>query len=305
MLESYWASSRDFKMAASLVGARKVPSNESDTKRFVGKTIVVTGGASGIGKATLERLAKEGACVAIFDINEAAGKAVAASLTEQGQNVFYYKVDVSDKDQCCQAVKDFVSKHDNVIHGLLNAAVYFGSKALDAEQKDWDKSFGVNVVGYANMVQCCFPYMKSDPAGPETSPSRSVVNMASISGHRAQPHRWTYAATKGAILTLTKCMALDLSAFGIRVNSVSPAWVWSPEVCKAAGGDRVKWEPVWGPHHMPRRMAETSEVAAVIAFLLSCDASFVTGADIPADGGYMSMSSEGLGEDSRFAGSDY
>ena len=105
-------------------------------------------------------------------------------------------------------------------------------KGLTAEKSDWDRSFGVNVVGYANTVQAAFEYMKSTPG------DKSVVNIASISGHRAQPHRWTYSATKGAILSLTKCMALDLSKHSIRVNSVSPAWVWGPEVSKAAVGGR-------------------------------------------------------------------
>ena len=122
---------------------------------------------------------------------------------------------------------------------------------------------------------------------------------------RVQPNRWTYAATKGAIAVMTKCMALDLSDENIRVNSVSPAWVWSPEVSKAAGGDREKWEPVWGPFHMPRRLCETSEVAAAICFLLSDDASFITATDLPVDGGYMSMGPEGLGENSSFAGTNY
>ena len=104
---------------------------------------------------------------------------------------------------------------------------------------------------------------------------------------------------------MTKCMALDLSTNNIRVNSISPAWVWSPEVAKAAGGDREKWEPVWGSFHMPRRFCETSEVASVISFLLSDDASYVTGSDIPVDGGYLSMTPEGFGEKSSFAGTEY
>ena len=100
-------------------------------------------------------------------------------------------------------------------------------------------------------------------------------------------------------------MALDLSSDNIRVNSISPAWVWSPEVAKAAGGDREKWELVWGSFHMPRRFCETSEVTSVISFLLSDDASYVTGADIPVDGGYLSTTPEGFGEKSSFAGTDY
>ena len=198
-----------------------------------------------------------------------------------------------------EAVKKVSQANSGQIHGLVNCAAYFGSKGLTAEKDDWDKSFSVNVVGYSNMVQACYEYMSKMPG------DKSIVNIASISGHRCQPDRWTYSATKGAILTMTKCMALDLSKNNIRVNSVSPAWVWSPEVAKAAGGDREKWEPIWGAFHMPRRLCETSEIASVVAFLLSDDASYVTAADIPVEGGYLSMSPEGFGEQSSFAGSKY
>ena len=290
-------------------GAKQLRLNEAETRRFANQAIIVTGGASGIGRATVERLAGEGARVAIFDINEAAGVELCKTLRERNCSAECYRVDVSDKEQCLEAVKSFAEKSDNGgIDGLVNCAVYFGSKALEAQQEDWEKSLNVNVVGYANMVQSCLPFMKLDsvPSDARASPCcRGIVNVASISGHRAQPHRWTYAATKGAVLALTKCMALDLSAHNIRVNSVSPAWVWSPEVCKAAGGDREKWEPVWGPFHMPRRMAETSEIASAIAFLLSRDASYITATDLPVDGGYLAMGPEGLGEKSTFAGTDY
>lgn len=255
--------------------------------------------SQGIGQATVEKLAKEGSTVAIFDINVAAGSCVAKELVAKGYNVVFEEVDVSSKDNCVEAVKRFAERNNGKVHYLVNCAVYFGSKALTAETKDWEKSFSVNVFGCANMVQACHPYMK------QCSGTASVVNVASISGHRAQPSRWTYASTKGAILALTKCMALDLSADKIRVNSISPAWVWSPEVSKAAGGDREKWEPVWGPFHMLRRLCETSEVATAICFLLSEDASFITGTDLPVDGGYMSMGPEGLGSSSSFAGTDY
>jgi NAD(P)-dependent dehydrogenase (short-subunit alcohol dehydrogenase family) len=131
----------------------------------------------------------------------------------------------------------------------------------------------------------------------------AIVNVASISAHIAQPNRWTYNACKGAVVTLTKCQALDLSVDGIRVNTVSPGWIWTPEVLKAAGGDRKRWEPVWGRFHMLRRLGEPSEVAKAIVFLCSDDASFITGAELAVDGGYMAMGSEGLGDQSSFAGS--
>ena len=254
---------------------------------------------TGIGKATVERLASEGASVTCFDINREAGERVAAEFCARKFNVKFFPVDISDKDACLQASNSFASKNGGSIHYLVNCAVYFGSKGLTAGAADWSKSFSVNVTGYANMVQVCHQFMKS------THGDKSIVNIASISGHRAQPNRWTYAATKGAILSMTKCMALDLSADCIRVNSISPAWVWGPEVSKAAVGGREKWEPLWGPFHMPRRLAECSEVASAICFLLSEDASFITGTDLPVDGGYMSMGPEGLGEHSSFAGTDY
>lgn len=215
--------------------------------------------------------------------------------------VEYYPVDVSNHTQCAQSVADFVKKHGRPINYLVNGAVYFGSKGLTAQKEDWDKSFSVNVTGYANMLQACYKHMKSIPG----TNGKAVVNICSISAHRVQPTRWTYAATKGAIAQMTRCMALDVSIDNVRVNSVSPAWVWSPEVSKAAGGDREKWEGIWGLYHMPRRFCETSEVAAAICFLLSDDASYITATDLAVDGGYMSMGPEGLGEHSSFAGTEY
>ena len=236
--------------------------------------------------------------MAIFDLNEPLGEKVSTNLKAQGLNVHFYNIDVSDKEKCVESVKSFVESTSNV-HFLVNGAAYFGSKGLSAEKKDWDKTLSVNVVGYSNMVQACYPYMSKLPG------DKSIVNVASISGHRVQPDRWTYASSKGAILTVTKCMALDLSKDKIRVNSVSPAWVWGPEVAKAAGGDREKWEPIWGPYHMTRRLTERTEIASAICFLLSEDASCITATDLPVDGGYMAMSAEGLGENAVFAGCDY
>lgn len=247
----------------------------------------------------MERLASEGATVAIFDINKMAGEQVAADFCSKNFDVKFFEADVSNKELCTEVTKQFAETNNGKVHFLVNCAVYFGSKGLNAEKRDWEKSFSVNVVGYANMVQACYEYMKGVPG------DKSIVNIASISGHRCQPNRWTYAATKGAILTMTKCMALDLSKDSIRVNSVSPAWVWGPEVAKAAVGGRDKWEPIWGPFHMPRRLSECSEIASAVCFLLSEDASFVTATDLPVDGGYLSMGPEGLGENSSFAGSDY
>ena len=104
---------------------------------------------------------------------------------------------------------------------------------------------------------------------------------------------------------MSRCMALDLARDNIRLNSISPSWVWTPEVEKAAkNGGREKWEIIWGSFHMLNRICEANEVASTMAFLLSDDSSFITGADIPCDGGYMTMGPERSGKESVFSGAD-
>ena len=150
-------------------------------------------------------------------------------------------------------------------------------------------------VAYATMGRLVLPHLRQQGAG-------AIVNMSSISAHIAQPDRWTYNAAKGAVNQLTRCMAMDLAPH-VRVNTVSPGWIWTREVDKAAGGDRENWGPVWGKFHMLRRLGTTAECAAATAFLLSDEASFITATELMVDGGYAGMGSEGLGEGSSFAGS--
>ena len=260
------------------------------------KVAIVTGGASGIGAATAGEFAKEGAAVAIFDINQALGQQWAKTLREQGHDVEFFAVDVSDVEACRAGVNAVVARWGR-LDFLVNCAVSFISKGLDVTPADWERSLGVNVRGYANMVQVCHAPLRAGEG-------KAIVNIASISAHIAQPNRWTYNATKGAIVTMSKCQALDLSIDKIRVNVINPGWIWTPEVAKAAQGDRAKWEPVWGRYHMLRRLGEPKEVARAILFLCSDDASFITATELNVDGGYMGMGSEGLGETSSFAGSE-
>jgi NAD(P)-dependent dehydrogenase (short-subunit alcohol dehydrogenase family) len=264
---------------------------------WTGKVAVVTGGASGIGEATAREFAGQGAAVAIFDLNEEKGRQVAGELQAAGCAALCARLDVADADACRAAVQAVAQQFGRAgrVDFLVNSAASFIGKGLDVTTADWERSLGTNVRGYANMVQACFEPMQAAGGG-------AIVNIASISAHVAQPNRWTYNACKGAIVTMTRCMALDLAPHHIRVNVVSPGWIWTPEVAKAAGGDRAKWEPVWGRYHMLRRLGDAVEVARAILFLCSDDASFITAAELPVDGGYTGMGSEGLGETSTFAG---
>ena len=266
--------------------------------RFLGKVAIVTGGSSGIGRAVVEELCKEGAKV-VFSGISTGGRAVAQELVAQGRDVLFVQGDMGDETVCRELVAATLARFGRV-DMLVNNAFAFTAKALDATAADWRRSYFAGPVNYARMIQNVAKPMQTVGGG-------AVVNVRSVSGHIAQKARWTYNMSKGAVGQLTKCAALDLAPYGIRVNSVSPAWIWSREVDKAAdldGGGREKWGPIWGDYHMLRRMGEAVECARPILFLLSDDASFITGTDLPIDGGYLAMGPEGQGETAVVAGSN-
>src|SRR5579883_859946 len=229
---------------------------------FSGTVAVVTGGASGIGLATVRGFVAAGAHAIIVDRDAERSAAVARELA----SVTTVVGDVRDA-AIRQATADAAKAVGKPVRYLVNCAASFLSRGEDASAADWDVSLGVNVAGTALMASAVLPLIRAAGGG-------AIVNTASISGYIAQPNRWTYNATKGAILSLTRCQALDLAPDKIRVNSVSPGTIWTPELDRMAGGDRAKWEPVFAPHHMLNRTGEPEEVAAAILFLCSEEASF-------------------------------
>lgn len=266
-------------------------------QRFEGKIAIVTGGASGLGRAITEEFCKEGGKVLFTDISDL-GKIKQEDDIKNNYDTTFLMGDMGDEAFCKTTITETLKKYGRIDY-LVNNAFSFTAAGVNAETKDWMRSFEVGPLAYARMVQEVYPYMKKSGGG-------AIVNISSISAHIAQKDRWTYNASKGAVNQLTKCQALDLAPHNIRVNSVDPGWIWTQETDKAAnldGGGREKWDPIWGRFHMLRRMGKAIEVARPVLFLLSNDASFITSTNLAIDGGYLSIGPEGLGENTINAGS--
>lgn len=260
--------------------------------RFHGKVAIVTGGTNGIGHAIALELLREGATVVVAAL-PADVKEGQQSFEAAGFSPLILGGDMADELFCRTLITTTVEQYQR-IDCLVNNAFSFIAKGLDATREDFLRSFNVGPFAFAQLIQLVTEPMKKTGG--------AIVNISSISSWVAQPNRWTYNSGKGAVTQLTRCAALDLAAHHIRVNSVSPGWIWTREVDKAAGGDREKYDPIWGQFHMLGRVGFPVEIAGPVLFLLSDDASFITGTDLPVDGGYNGIGPEGLGQNTKIAG---
>jgi NAD(P)-dependent dehydrogenase (short-subunit alcohol dehydrogenase family) len=260
---------------------------------FQGAIAVITGGASGIGLATAMAFGREGAAVVVVDRDADKAARVRAELGSADAVLATVIGDVRAQETRQKAVAA-ARQLGRPVRYLVNCAASFLARGEDASQADWDVSLGVNVAATALMASAIVPLIREAGGG-------AIVNIASISGHIAQPNHWTYNATKGAVLALTRCQALDLAGDNIRVNSISPGTIWTAELDRMTNGDRPKWEPVFAPHHMLNRVGEPAEVASAVLFLCGSAASFVTGADLLVDGGYTTMGHDRMGPPIQYA----
>ncbi|MGI9645016.1 MAG: SDR family oxidoreductase [Ilumatobacteraceae bacterium] len=251
---------------------------------LTGKVAVVTGGASYIGAAIAAGIVEAGGRVVLGDVDAEYGAAVAEPL---GDAARFVSTDVTDDDDldalAATAVEDFGG-----LDLAVSAAAVFDDDLLDTTREQWRRSFDVNVVGAAMLIERAVPHIEQRGGG-------AIVVVASVSAKQSQPDRIVYPVTKTALLGLTRNSAQLLGDRSIRVNSVSPGWTWSRRI-EARYGTRERADAVAGEFQALGRLADPEEIADAVVYLCSDRASFVTGTDLAVDGGYAAMGPEALGQ---------
>lgn len=252
--------------------------------RVQGKTCIVTGGAVGIGHACVQRLAEEGAAVAIFDRMDGEGQALADAITHDGGNARYWHVDVTRETDVARAI-DEVADHFGGVDVLVNNAGISGSTKLTHEisEAEWDLVQAVNVKGVLFCCKHAIPHMRRAGGG-------SIVNLSSIYGLVGAPDVPAYHASKGAVRLMSKTDAMSYAPDRIRVNSVHPGYIWTPMVehhLQASGAtdiDAARAEV--GRLHPLGHMGDADDIAWGVVYLASDESKFVTGSELVIDGGY-------------------
>ena len=244
--------------------------------------VIITGGASLISLALARRIVDAGGRVVLGDLKEDSGGGLGL-----GDSARYIAGDVTDDDYLESLVATCVSEFGG-IDGLVHAAVTFEDSTFDTTRAQWSRALDINLTSAAVLSQKVIPHMRAAGRG-------SIVYIASVSGHRAQPKRMVYSVTKAALHMLAKTGAVQLAPDKIRVNTVSPGWTWSTSIA-GRYGDRERADAFAAEFQALGRMADPDEIAAAIMWLLSDEATFVSGTDLAVDGGYTALSPEALGQ---------
>lgn len=246
------------------------------------KSVIVTGGGSGIGKAIAKLFVKQGAIVHILELNLDAATQVADELKENGLAVYAYLVDVSDQQQVMQLVND-IGRVDILIN---NAGIAHVGNVENTAEVDFERVYHVNVKGAYNMLHAVVPAMKANGGG-------VILNMASIASSVGITERFAYSMSKGAIYAMSMSVARDYMADHIRCNTISPARVHTPFVdgfiSKSYPGKEVEIFEKLSKSQPVGRMGSPEEVAHLALYLCSDEASFITGNDYPIDGGFIKL----------------
>lgn len=240
------------------------------------KAAIITGGASGIGEATARQMVQEGAKVLIADLNSDAGEKLAQELNSGGETkAVFFRVDVMQEDQVEAMVAKAKSEFGSVDILFNNAGIGHTAESHENTMEDWNRVVSINLTGVFLVAKHSIRAMLDQGSG-------AIVNCASILGNVGQAQTVAYSAAKGGVKNLTKTLALEYADRGIRVNSVSPGYIDTPLLLNAP----EELRQVLVSRHPIGRLGRAEEIAAAVVFLVSDQASFITGADLLVDGGY-------------------
>lgn len=250
--------------------------------RLANKISIITGAGAGIGQSTAFRFAEEGSRLVLADINSADVDNTAREIASRGCEVVAVSGDIS-KEEDARRISEVAVERFGGIEILVNNAANFTTFSVEtATVEQWQTVLGVNVIGTALVAKHAIPHLKKRGKG-------SIVNVGSMSGIIAQPNMATYNSSKAAIHTMTRCMALDLAPFNIRVNTICPGCVLTSATEREwikLGMTREEWISDRAALHMMKRVGDAVEIANAILFMASDEASFITAAHLMVDGGY-------------------
>ncbi|MEN2282605.1 SDR family oxidoreductase [Algoriphagus sp. SE2] len=246
------------------------------------KSIVITGGSSGIGLAMVKKFAAENSNVYFLDLNDD-GEEISKELTKKGQKATFIKCNIASYSEVKNAINSIPGKIDVLIN---NAGISHVGKLENTSEEDFDKLFQVNVKGMFNCTKAALSKLKEDGGG-------SILNMASVAATIGIPDRFAYSMTKGAAYTMTLSIARDYVQDGIRCNCLSPGRVHTPFVDgflakNYPGKEKEMFEKLSATQPIGR-MATPEEIAELAYFVSSDSGSFFTGANIPIDGGFLGL----------------